>query len=196
MAETDAKPTTVRRIEGPEATVLAGLASVFSDLQHVLRCCEHLVSALADPRGPDEALVESLWSAALTGYVRCFSTRAAVLTKADLDELQLDGDVGDFHPLFTRLRDHYASRHTNPRESFTIGIAQSNVGKPVGVAVIAAPNPQVDDPTVRLLGRVAYALSGLVDARMQKAQNDVLGVAQGMSIHQLALLPYVYLTED
>ena len=151
-------PSTVRRFEGAEAGELAAQAAVFEDLQYVLRCCEHLVTALAPPQ-PDTAFVEALWTGALVGYVRCFSGRQAVLTEADLKELQLDGDVTEFHDMIKKLRDHYASRHLNPRESFTIGVAQSNDGKPTGVAVVSTPRPLVDDTTVRLLGRVAYALS-------------------------------------
>ena len=98
------------------------------------------------------------------GPARSSATCAAspapgVLTEADLKELQLDGDVTEFHDMIKKLRDHYASRHLNPRESFTIGVAQSNDGKPTGVAVVSTPRPLVDDTTVRLLGRVAYALS-------------------------------------
>ena len=52
----------------------------------------------------------------------------------------------------------------------------------------------VDDTTVRLLGRVAYALSGLLDARMQKAQNDVLGAAGKLSATDLSQLPVVHLS--
>ena len=123
---------------------------------------------------PDPVLVEALWTGALTGYVRCFSGRSAVLSDADLDELELDGDVGEFHEMVKKLRDHYASRHVNPREAFTIGAAQSNDGRPTGVAVVSTPRPLVDDVTVRLLGRVAYALSGLLDERMQDSQAQVL----------------------
>ena len=145
-------PSTVRKFEGAEAGELAAQAAVFEDLQYVLRCCEHLVTALAPPQ-PDAAFVEALWTGALVGYVRCFSGRQAVLTEADLKELQLDGDVTEFHDMIKKLRDHYASRHLNPRESFTIGVAQSNDGKPTGVAVVSTPRPLVDDTTVRLLGR-------------------------------------------
>jgi hypothetical protein len=203
VAETaEATPSTIRRIDGAEAAALTSLASVFEDLQYVLRCCEHLVTALGGPEsGPvqvqrDDALVEALWSGALIGYVRCFSARTAVLTDDDLAELKLDGDVTQFHDMVKKLRDHYASRHNNPRESFTIGVAQSNDGKPTGVAIVSAPRPPVDDTTVRLLGRVAYALSGLVDARIQKAQNDVLGVASKMSPTELAALPLVHLDAE
>ncbi|SFN32015.1 hypothetical protein SAMN05216207_1012131 [Pseudonocardia ammonioxydans] len=197
-----AAPTAVRRIDVPESGELAQLAGVFDDLQYVLRCCEHLVTALGGPEsGPvrvdaDPALVEALWSGAVIGYVRCFSGRTKTLTREDLDKLELDGDVSGFHDMVTKLRDHYASRHVNPRESYEIGVAQSNEGTPRGVAVVSTPRPQVDETTVRLLGRVAYALSGLVDARMTKAQNDVLGIAHDMTPAQLAALPLVHLSPE
>ena len=44
--------------------------------------------------------------------------------------------------------------------------------------MVGAPQPAVDDTTVRQLGRIAYGLSGLVDARMQAAQQKVHLVAQ------------------
>jgi hypothetical protein len=194
-AGTSDAPTTVRRLEGDEASALAGQAAVFEDLQYVLRCCENLVTALAHPQ-PDTALVEALWTGALVAYARCFSGRQNVLTKDDLGRLELDGDVSEFHGMVLKLRDHYASRHTNPREQFTVGVAQSNDGRPTGVAVTSTPRPLVDDTTVRLLGRLGYALSGLLDARMQQAQNDVLGAAGRMTPTELAQLPLVHLSAE
>jgi hypothetical protein len=188
----------VRRLDGSEATELAALAGVFDDLQYALRCCEHLVGALARPAvdngGGDAALVEALWTGALVAYARCFSGRTKILADADLAELKLDGDVAGFHRALLRLRDHYASRHANPRETYTIGVAQKNNGTAAGVAVIGAPQPGVDDTTVRQLGRLAYGLSGLVDARMQAAQQRVHLVAQGLDARRLAALPLVDVT--
>ena len=180
----------VRRLDGREATDLGALAAVFDDLQYTLRCCEHLVGVVARPDG-DPALVEALWTGALVAYARCFSGRAKVLTESDLAELKLDGDVADFHRALLRLRDHYASRHANPRETYTVGVAQKNDGTAAGVAVIGAPQPGVDDTTVRQLGRIAYGLSGLVDARMQAAQQRVHVVAQGLDARRLTALPLV-----
>ncbi len=114
----------MRRLDGSEATELAALAAVFDDLQYALRCCEHLVGALARPDTRDAALVEALWTGALVAYARCFSGRTKILADGDLAELKLDGDVAGFHRALLRLRDHYASRHANPRETFTIGVAQ------------------------------------------------------------------------
>lgn len=192
-APTTAPPSTVRRLDGAEAVELAGLAAVYEELQYVLRCCEHLVTTLASP-SPDPVVVESLWTGALLGYARCFSGRAAVLTEEDLGRLELDADASEFHEMMRKLRDHYASRHVNPREAFTIGAAQSNDGRPAGVAIVSTPRPLVDDATVRLLGRIAYGLSGLLDARMQESQERVSAAAGEMSAAALARLPVVHLS--
>ncbi len=194
--EAPATPRTVRRVDLPAAAELAGLAAVFEDLQYVLRCCEHLVGALGGRGEPDPALAEALWTGALVGYARCFSPRGAVLTEADLGELGLEGEVSQFHGMATKLRDHLASRHVNPREAFTIGVAQTNDGTPTGVAVVSSPRPLVDEATVRMLGRIAYGLSGLVDARMQERQQQVLDAAGALSPGELARLPLVHLSEQ
>jgi hypothetical protein len=188
-----APPEAVRRLDGPAATRLAGLAAVFEDLQYVLRCCEHLVGALDRPGDPDRALVEALWTGALVAYVRCFSPRGAVLTEADLAELQLDGDVGQVHAVLKKLRDHLASRHVNPREGFTVGAVEGPDGAPAGVAVVSGPLPPVDADTVRTLGRLAYALAALVDARMQEQQRAVRDEAAALSAAELSRLPLVRL---
>ena len=191
MAESNGvAPNSVRRLDGREAADLGSLAAVFDDLQYALRCCEHLVGVLTRPEA-DPALVEALWTGALVAYARCFSGRTKVLTDDDLAELKLDGDVAGFHRALLKLRDHYASRHVNPRETYTIGVAQKNDGTAAGVAVIGAPQPGVDDTTVRQLGRIAYGLSGLVDARMQAAQQRVHVVAQGLDARRLTALPLV-----
>jgi hypothetical protein len=186
----EAAPNAVRQLDGTEAVELAGLAAVFDDLQYALRCCEHLVGALAVP-APDPVLTEALWTGALVAYTRAFSPRAKVLTDDDLAELKLEGDVAGFHKALLRLRDYYASRHVNPRESYTIGVAQKNNGAAAGVAVVGAQQEGVDDTAVRQLGRIAYGLSGLVDARMQAAQQRVHVVAQGLDAARLARLPLV-----
>lgn len=190
-------PSAVRRLASPEADELARLSAVFEDLQHVLRCCEHLVGALgARPSGPADAhaaLVEALWTSALVAYARCFSTQTQVLTRDDLDTLQLEGEVGAFHDVVLRLRDYYASRHVNPRETFSVGGAEAEDGSLLGVAVVSAPQPMVDDTAVRQLGRIAYGLSGLLDARMRETQNRVLGGARELTPEQFAALTLVRL---
>ena len=73
--------------------------------------------------------MEALWTGALVAYARCFSGRTKVLTDDHLAELELDGDVAGFHRALLQLRDHYASRHANPRETYTIGVAQRTTAR-------------------------------------------------------------------
>jgi hypothetical protein len=186
-----------RRLDGPEAAELTALAVVSDDVQHVLACCERLVSALAPPRVPpaggypDAALVEALWTSALLAYARAFAPRAGVLTTADLEALGLPGDVLGFHDLLLRLREQYGSADANPRESCSVGVVQGDDGTPVGVAVMAAPLPLVDQEAARQLGRLAFALNGRVDGRMQEVQARVLQRAQELTQEELAGLPLV-----
>ena len=186
-------PTSVRRLDVPSAAALAGLAAVFEDLQYALRCCEHLVSQLGR-RDADPVLVEALWTGALLAYVRCFSPRGTVLTTADLDALENGAEFRRLHDVLLRLRDHLASRHVNPREAFTIGAVQANDGAATGIAVVSSPRPLVEEPTVRMLGRLAYLLAGRVDARMQERQREGLAEAAALSPAELAALPLVHLT--
>ena len=57
--------------------------------------------------------------------------------------------------------------------------------------MVGGSQPRVDDTTVRQLGRLAYGLSGLVDARMQAAQQRVHLVAQELAPGRLLALPLV-----
>jgi hypothetical protein len=190
-----APPASVRRIEVPSAAELAGLAAVFEDLQYALRCCEHLVATVGRPGEADAALVEALWMGALIAYVRCFSPRNAVLTESDLEGLEHEDEFRRLHGMLRQERDHLASRHVNPREAFTIGVAQGVDGRPTGVAVVSSQRPVVEEQTVRMLGRLAYHLAGRVDARMQDRQQQVLGDAAALPPGELERLPLVHLTD-
>ncbi|MDP9496209.1 MAG: hypothetical protein M3P46_00785 [Actinomycetota bacterium] len=167
------------------------------DVHHVLACCERLVTALAPPRvapaggHPDAALVEALWTSALLAYARAFAPRAGVLTTTDLEALGLPGDVLGFHDLLLRLREQYGSVDANPRESCSVGVVEGDDGIPVGVAVMAAPLPLVDQEAARQLGRLAYALNGRVDGRMEEVQARVLHRARELTQEELAALPLV-----
>ena len=76
----------------------------------------------------------------------------------------------EWHRLLLQLRDHYADPAVNPRERFSVGVAQDAHGTPSGVAITSARQPLVDDLTVRQTGAIAYALSGLVNERIESRQ--------------------------
>lgn len=171
-------PAALRLLDTASASALVDLLATFEDLQTVLRCCERLVSELADGDGePDDVLVEAVWTVALLSYARCFSAGEAgtALTEDDLTMTQSHGDVLDWHKILLQLRDHYADPTANPRERFSVGVAQDPNGAANGVAVTSARQPLVDDLTVRQTGAIAFALSGLVNDRITAQQEKIFG---------------------
>jgi hypothetical protein len=185
-----APPAAVRRLETPDALALADLASIFEDLQTVLRCCERLVSELAAGR-PDDLTLEAFWTTAVLSYTRCFTTRESgtSLTPDDVTATGLNGDVLGWHDVLLQLREHYADPVLNPREGFSVGVAQDADGTATGIAVTSAPPARVDDVTVRQTGAVAYALSRTVDERIAARQEGVFAALSPMSKAELDRLP-------
>ncbi len=79
----------------------------------------------------------------------------------------------DWHRVLLQLRAHYADATVNPREQFSVGIAQNTDGAADGIAITSARQPLVDDLTVRQTGAIAYTLSGLVNERITAQQAQV-----------------------
>lgn len=180
----------VRRLDDPAAAALVELVEVFEDLQTVLRCCERLVTELAVEGEPDTVVVEAVWTTALLSYARCFSaTEAGVaLSEDDLTATQSSGEVLEWHRLLLQLRNHYVDLAVNPRERFSVGVALDGHGTPSGVAITSARQPLVDDLTVRQTGAIAYALSGLVNERIESRQRQVFDDLKRLSKQDLARL--------
>lgn len=190
--------SSVRQLDTGGASRLVDLVETFEELQVVLRCCERLVAELGvDGDRVDDVIVEAVWTTALLSYARCFSPgeRDAVLTEEDLTAVQPEGDVLGWHRVLLRLRDHYADPVTSPRERISVGVAQDDEGGPGGVAVTSNPQPLVDDLTVRQAGAIAFALSGLVNERVETQQESVLDQLKGVSPADLDRLPRIDVAE-
>jgi hypothetical protein len=178
-------PATARHLSTPAALALGDLAAIFEDLQTVLACCERLLEAT------DDLLVDALWTLTLISYSRCFSAgkRGMGLTKKDLAETGVKGDVAEWHDLLVRLRAYYVDGASNPREAFFVGVAQGDDGKAEGIVLSSASQPQVDETTVRQTGRLAFELSRVVDARIKEQQEKVFTAAKAMAADALSDLP-------
>ncbi len=182
--ETPDPPAVVRRLDSESAAELVALVETFEDLQMVLRCCERLVEELAPAEGePDAVPVEAVWTMALLSYARCFIAGAGgvALTEEDLTTAQPAGDVIEWHKLLLQLRDHQTDPAVNPRERFSVGVTQDAGGAASGVAITSARQPLVDDLTVRQTGAIAYALSALVNSRIEAQQEQVFEELKSLS---------------
>lgn len=195
MTAASETPRTVRRIGSPAAAALADLAAIFDDLQTTLLCCERLVQQLGVPE-PDATVVESLWTTALLSYARCFAPggRGMGLVEADVEGLELEGEVLAWHKMLRQLKKHYADPATNPRETFEVGVAVAD-GTPQGVAITSTRQALPDTVSVHQTGAIAYRLSQLVDGRIAEHQATVLEGTRGLSPTELETLDEVELTE-
>ena len=103
-----------------------------------------------------------------------------------------------WHEVLLQLRDHYADPTANPREQFSVGVAQDPSGAAGGIAITSARQPLVDELTVRQTGAIAFALSSLVDGRIAVQQETVFGELKRMpraALDQLVQLDIAQLAD-
>src|SRR3954453_22390540 len=194
MSPTASTPTSIRRLETEGAIRLARLVMAYDDLQTVLRCCERLMTMLDDGgNGADDVAVEALWTLALLSYARGFADGegGAALTEEDLAGQSDDGDAVRWHRVLLRLRDRHADQSRNPRESYTVGIAQDSSGAVNAVAVTSVRAPMVDAPVVRGAGATAFRLCALLDERIDPLQKQILADMRCVAGDQLDRLDLV-----
>jgi hypothetical protein len=192
-------PAVVRRLQSTSSASLVALGEMFEDLQTVLQCCERLVEDLAtDPGQPDPIAVEAVWTLALLSYARCFAAGGAgiALTEEDLTTVVPNSEVVEWHHVLTQLRDHHADPLVNPRERFSVGVTQDPDGVATGVAITSVRQPLVDDLTVRQTGAIAYALSGLVNARIEAQQELLFGELKALAREDLDQLEPIDVGHD
>lgn len=194
MSETASVPTSIRRLDTKDATRLARLVMAYDDLQTVLRCCERLMAILDDGgKDADDVTVEALWTLALLSYARGFADGegGAALTTKDLAGSEDDEEVLRWHQVFLHLRDHHADQTRNPRETYTVGIAQDASGAVNAVAVTSVRAPMVDLAAVRRVGAIAFPLCAVLDERIDPLQKDILADMRDIGRERLERLDLV-----
>ena len=196
MAEPDtAVPTSIRRLESDDAGALIRLVEAYDELQTVLHCCERLLTLLGDAGGrgaadSDDAGIEALWTLALLSYGRAFGPGG--LAEADLEDA--DGAAGEtmkWHRVLLHLRDYHADPGANPRETYTVGVAQGADGAVNAVAVTSVRAPLVDVAAVRQAGAIVFPLCGVLDERIAARQESILAQVRDLPPEQLAAMDLI-----
>jgi hypothetical protein len=136
--------------------------------------------------GPDDVGVEALWTLALLSYARAFADGegGAALTTKDLVGSDDDGNVLLWHRALLHLRDQHADQSRNPRESYTVGIAQGPSGAVNAVAVTSVRAPLVDKAAVRQAGAIAFPLCAVLDERIDPLQKEILADMRDIALHR------------
>jgi hypothetical protein len=151
------------------------------------------------PAESDAVVIEAIWTTALLSHARCFGPDGAggKLSEDDVATTHSNVDeVKKWHRLLLGLRDHYADRCVNPRERFSVGVTQDADGAASGLAITSARQPLVDDLTVGQTGAIAYALSGIVNQRIETRQQEVFTDVRNRSREQLNALEVLEVTTD
>jgi hypothetical protein len=140
-------------------------------------------------RTPDDVGVEALWTLALLSYARAFASGAgggAALTDSDLTAPGGDtAEVLRWHRVLLHLRDKQADPASNPRETYTVGVAQDPSGAANAVAVTSVRAPLVDQGAVRQAGAIAFPLCAVLDERIDPLQKRILAAVRGIDPGQL-----------
>ena len=142
----------------------------------MLRCCERLVTELAVTGEPDPVVVEAVWTTALLSYARCFAATGDGVALTESDLTQRPSRVPRW---WSGTGCCCSCGTTTPtRRSILASVSRSGwrrtrTAAPSGIAITSARQPLVDDLTVRQTGAIAYALSGLVDKRIELRQKEV-----------------------
>lgn len=183
--ENEREPIDLWQLDSPGARALAADAERLDDLHTTLRCCEALLPDLTPAvRTGRRALVEAAWVLALTSYARCFSPdgEGAALTEEDVVEAVPEQQgVLRWHQALLRLQGLYTSASTNPRERFITSVVRDGDGQVAAIALTSATLPDVDEASVHAAGGIALALSRRVEARIERAQQELMVEAAALT---------------
>ncbi len=182
-------------LEGPAARDLAESAAVIGDLQFVMECCKRLLAEFAVPEEERDPLVpQALWSAALTGYARCFGKGSRPgLTLDDVRSLPLEGEVVKYHQWLLAESGRQAGRATSPFDEVRIGAVLSPKHSPErklrGIAILPVSKVLTDETGIRQLGGLASELAKQTAERAREQQDTVLAATSRQDIAALDRLP-------
>jgi hypothetical protein len=182
-------------LDVPSAQILADQAAIIQDLQFVMDCCKRLLTELARPDEDRDLVVpQSLWSAALVAYARCFGKgKRFGLSTEDVRTLPLRGEVMKYHKWVMQERDKLTAHPANPFTAAKVGAALSPPDRAErrveGIVILSASHVLVDDTGVRQLGGLASELAKQTAERAQAQQDCVLADAQQLGEDSLYKLP-------
>jgi hypothetical protein len=180
-------------LDGQPAQLLADQAGIIADLQFVMDCCKRLLAELARPEEERDGVVPlALWSAAVVGYARCFTTgKQFGLQTQDVRTLPLHGAVLKFHHWIIGESQKIIAHPASPFDAARVGAALTEGGdqRVEGIAVLSASRVLVDEVGVRQLGGLASELARQTADRAREQQDVVLAEAQQLGADSLAKLP-------
>ena len=150
----------IAKVDYEEAKKLAELGAIVQDLGFTMKTCSRL-KKLLNEKSQDSLLIESMWTAALIRYARCFATGK----RFGLSESIFDGLIGEphkVHKMYIDLRDKHIAHSVNPFEQMAVGLVlspqSSHERKIIGVATMSMRHICSDVEGVHQLGLLSKVL--------------------------------------
>ena len=177
----------VAEVDYEEAKKLADLASIYQDLSFTIDTLKRLLRLLKE-NDEDRVLIQSLWTAALISYARCFSSGKRFGLSESIFE-KLEGDPIGCHRYYRNLRDKHIAHSVNPFEQVVVGLVLSEPDNPkrevLGVATLSQKLVCTDIEGVEALLTLASVVREEVARQAKEYQAKTLEVGKGLPIDTL-----------
>lgn len=177
----------IAKVEYEEVKKLADLGAIVQDLGFTMKTCSRL-KKLLEEKSQDSLLIESMWTAALIRYTRCFASgKRFGLSKSIFNGLK--GEPHKVHKMYIDLRNKHIAHSVNPFEQMEVGLIMSplnsNERKIVGVATLSMRHICPDIEGVHQLGLLAKVLIERVCELAKQQEKKVLEKGRSIPIDEL-----------
>lgn len=177
----------IAKVDFEDARTLADLGAIAQDLDVTMKTCSRLKELLKED-SQDHLLIESLWTAALIRYARCFTdSKRFGLSKSIFDGLQ--GDPVGAHQLYINLRNKHIAHSVNPFEQMEVGVVlkptESVEKRIIGVVTLAMRHISSDINGVHQLGMLAHVVKDKVCELAKQYEQRVIEQSKQLPIDDL-----------
>jgi len=181
----------IAKVDYEEAKKLADLGAIVQDLGFTMKTCSRLKQLLKE-NSQDSLLIESMWTAALIRYARCFATGK----RFGLSESIFDGLIGEphkVHKMYMDLRDKHIAHSVNPFEQMAVGLVLPPQGSRereiIGVATMSMRHICSDVEGVHQLGLLSKVLLEKVIQIAKEYEEKTLEKGKSIPLEVLYELP-------
>jgi hypothetical protein len=166
------------KFDTPETKEYAEWITIGYDLNYVIETTRRLSTHL-DEKDQDSILIKSLWSSALTAYIRCFGTGTRIKLEPSIFE-ELPGDPIETHQYYKDTRDKHIAHPVNIFEEIQVGLITNN-DSIEGIGHLYAQRLCDAKEGVAQLGRLATFALRYVKGQINKLESEVLEQAKKLN---------------
>lgn len=177
----------IAEIDLEEAKILADLGAIVQDLGFTMKTCSRLKQLLGE-NSEDALLIESLWTAALIRYARCFASGKRFGLSESIFE-GFEGEPVETHRYYIDLRNKHIAHSVNPFEQVEVGLVlsptDSGEREVVGVSTLAMRHISPGVEGVHQLGLLSKVVLGKVCELAKQYEQRVLEIGKTLPIDEL-----------